>query len=242
MPIDRYSSAGEGATGTGRHVSTASSAPGDAAPTSSSPGQRNAKAAASLADDAAITTDVPVVATNEVDAIPQGSRFSAGTASAPAGDRSATDVCAGPTIAKLMWSGLLAGVGVAAFVDETVFHQLLHWHHFYDKSSAAVGLVSDGLFHAFGWVAIVAGLVLLADLRRRGAFAARPWWGALLLGLGGFQLYDGVIQHKLLRLHQIRYQVNLLPYDTTWIALAVLFLLVGVVLVLRSPRRAVDRA
>jgi hypothetical protein len=48
-------------------------------------------------------------------------------------------------------SGLLLGVGVAAFVDETVFHQLLHWHHFYDKSTPAVGLVSDGVFHAAGF-------------------------------------------------------------------------------------------
>jgi uncharacterized membrane protein len=31
-------------------------------------------------------------------------------------------------------------VGLVAFADETVFHQLLHWHHFYDKSTLAVGL------------------------------------------------------------------------------------------------------
>ena len=48
-------------------------------------------------------------------------------------------------------SGALFGVGFAAFVDETVFHQLLHWHHFYDGSTSDAGLVSDGLFHAFGW-------------------------------------------------------------------------------------------
>jgi uncharacterized membrane protein len=45
-----------------------------------------------------------------------------------------------------------------AFVDEVVFHQLLHWHHFYDKSTTDVGLVSDGLRHAFGWVAVVSSL------------------------------------------------------------------------------------
>jgi uncharacterized membrane protein len=44
-----------------------------------------------------------------------------------------------------------------AFIDETVFHQLLHWHHFYDKSTLAVGLVSDGLFHAGGFIAMAAG-------------------------------------------------------------------------------------
>lgn len=75
------------------------------------------------------------------------------------------------------WSGVLIGVGIAAFVDETVFHQLLHWHHFYDKSTPGVGLVSDGLFHAFGWFAVVIGLVLVADLRRRGALTGRGLTG-----------------------------------------------------------------
>ncbi|MDD0164920.1 DUF2243 domain-containing protein, partial [Shigella flexneri] len=42
-----------------------------------------------------------------------------------------------------LWSGILFGLGVAAFIDEVVFHQLLAWHHFYDKSSMAIGLVSD---------------------------------------------------------------------------------------------------
>lgn len=42
---------------------------------------------------------------------------------------------------RLLLSGILFGVGVAAFVDEVVLHQLLHWHHFYDLSTAAVGLV-----------------------------------------------------------------------------------------------------
>jgi hypothetical protein len=36
------------------------------------------------------------------------------------------------------------------------------------------------------------------------------------LGAGSFQLYDGTVQHKLLRLHQIRYDVDLAPYDWTW--------------------------
>jgi uncharacterized membrane protein len=62
---------------------------------------------------------------------------------------------------RTIWSGALAGIGLAAFIDETVFHQLLHWHHFYDKSALAADLVSDGIFHAFGFTAMVAGLFLL---------------------------------------------------------------------------------
>ena len=133
-------------------------------------------------------------------------------------------------------SGALLGLGVAAFADETVFHQLLHWHHFYDKSTTAVGLVSDGVFHAFSWFATVAALFLLADLRRRGAFAARRWWGGLLVAAGAFQLYDGTIQHKLLGLHQIRYHVDVAPYDWAWNVIALVLIAAGAA-VLISARR-----
>jgi uncharacterized membrane protein len=134
-------------------------------------------------------------------------------------------------------SGVLLGVGVAAFVDETVFHQLLHWHHFYDRSTPAIGLVSDGIFHAAGFFATVAALFLFADLRRRRAFSALPWWGGLLTGAGAFQLYDGTIQHKVLRLHQIRYHVNLVPYDWTWNIVGVVLLLAGVLMLVRGRNR-----
>ncbi len=138
--------------------------------------------------------------------------------------------------ARSTLSGLLAGVGLVAFVDETVFHQLLHWHHFYDRSTPDAGLVSDGLFHAFGFVAVVTGLFLLADLRRRQSLLVRRWVGGVLLGAGAFQLYDGLVQHKVFGLHQIRYDVDLLPYDLTWNVVAVLLLGVGVVLTVRSRR------
>ncbi|HYP44836.1 MAG TPA: DUF2243 domain-containing protein [Propionibacteriaceae bacterium] len=138
-------------------------------------------------------------------------------------------------------SGALLGVGIAAFLDETVFHQLLHWHHFYDRASASLGLVSDGLFHAFGWFATVASLFLFADLRRRGDLQPRRWLGALLLGAGAFQLYDGIVQHKLLRLHQIRYGVDLGPYDLVWNLVAAALVATGVVLLVRTRGRSTSR-
>ncbi|MFI6469784.1 DUF2243 domain-containing protein [Streptomyces sp. NPDC050516] len=141
-----------------------------------------------------------------------------------------------PLRARSAWSGVLIGVGIAAFVDETVFHQLLRWHHFYDRSTPGVGLVSDGLFHAFGWFAVVIGLFMVADLRHRAGLVGRALAGGILTGMGAFQLYDGTVQHKLMKLHQIRYHVDLTPYDLTWNILAVLFLAVGVLL-LRAARR-----
>jgi uncharacterized membrane protein len=139
--------------------------------------------------------------------------------------------------ARSGWSGVLIGVGIAAFIDETVFHQLLHWHHFYDKSTLNAGLVSDGIFHAFGWFAIVIGLVLAADLLRRNALSRYTLIGGVFLGAGVFQLYDGTFQHKLLHLHEIRYGVNPAPYDWTWNIVAVIFILAGVFFTLRKPHR-----
>ncbi|WP_018662835.1 DUF2243 domain-containing protein [Heyndrickxia acidiproducens] len=136
-----------------------------------------------------------------------------------------------------LWSGFLFGLGIAAFIDETVFHQLLRWHHFYDKSTTGIGLISDGLFHAFSWFATIGGLFMFADIRRRNALWITRWWGGLFIGADGFQLYDGTIQHKLMRIHQIRYVENVIIYDLIWNILAVLMLIIGLSLVVRTRSR-----
>jgi uncharacterized membrane protein len=138
------------------------------------------------------------------------------------------------SVRRSVLSGVLVGVGTAAFLDEAVFHQLLHWHHFYDRSTPTIGLVSDGIFHAFGWFCIVGGLFLFADVRRAGELGIVRWWSGVMLGLGGFQLYDGTVQHKLLGLHQIRYGVNLWPYDVAWNAAAVAALIIGLAVYRRA--------
>ncbi|TDC93464.1 DUF2243 domain-containing protein [Saccharopolyspora aridisoli] len=125
-------------------------------------------------------------------------------------------------------AGVLLGLGAVAFIDEVVFHQLLHWHHFYDRSTSGVGLVSDGLFHAFSWFATVASLLVVASLRRERAFRFAAFAAGWLTGAGFFQLYDGLVQHKLLNLHQIRYGVDLTPYDLAWNAIAAVLLLAGI--------------
>ena len=122
-------------------------------------------------------------------------------------------------------------------VDEIVFHQLLAWHSFYDRAGGTAGLVSDGLLHAATWSATVAGLALLADLRRRQAFDVLAWWGAVLLGAGAFQLWDGVVDHKVLRVHQVRYGVDLTGYDLLWTGGGVLLALVGALLLRRARTR-----
>lgn len=142
---------------------------------------------------------------------------------------------------RTVLSGLLFGGGIAAsMIDLFIFHLGLQWHHFYDLSTPEVALVADGFFHAFGWFITVWGLFLLADIRRRGVVNWKRWTGAVVLGIGSFQLFDGVVDHKILGIHQIRYGVDLLLYDTVWIGSAILLMVIGL-LVLRmtgSGRRA----
>jgi uncharacterized membrane protein len=140
-----------------------------------------------------------------------------------------------------LWSGLLFGLGLVGFIDETVFHQLLHWHHFYDKSTTQIGLISDGLFHAFSWFATIGSLFMFADLRRRKALHFKRWMGGVFLGSGSFQLYDGTVQHKIMRLHQIRYTSNVIFYDTVWNSCASIMLLVGIFLMLQTRKKLRNR-
>jgi len=136
---------------------------------------------------------------------------------------------------RLLLSGFVFGCGIAAsMIDLFVFHLVLHWHHFYDLSTSDVALVSDGFFHAFGWFLTILGAFLLADVRRRGPLRWTRWTGAVIAGVGFFQLFDGVVDHKLLGIHQIRYGVDLVLYDTVWIVSAVVLLAAGALTVWRT--------
>jgi uncharacterized membrane protein len=142
-----------------------------------------------------------------------------------------------PELRRSLWATFLIGVGVTAAVDEIVFHQILAWHHFYDHATPAVALMSDGFLHAAELIAIVAGFYLVADLRRRRVLAL-PWaWAGFFLGGGLFQIFDGVVNHKILRLHQIRYGVDsIIPYDVAWNGVGVIMVAIGVAFYLRARR------
>lgn len=76
---------------------------------------------------------------------------------------------------------------------------------------------------------------MFADLRCKNAFWLKRWWGGMMVG-GRFQLYDGIIQHKLMKIHQIRYVENVLIYDLIWNILAIVITLIGILIVFRTRR------
>lgn len=129
-----------------------------------------------------------------------------------------------------------------AAVDEIIFHQILAWHHFYDNATPLIALMSDGFLHAGELLALVAGFFMISNLRARSELSSRFAAAGFFLGLGGFQLFDGVIDHKVLRLHQIRYDVdNILPYDIAWNTFALILLIFGAVMWRRARRNSDSR-
>ncbi|MCQ4309485.1 DUF2243 domain-containing protein [Pseudomonas stutzeri] len=142
---------------------------------------------------------------------------------------------------------IFLGIGLMAAVDEIVFHQILAWHHFFDRSTPAISLLSDGLLHAAELLMLAAGFYLFVKLSRDRAVSRGHAWAGLFFGAGGFQLFDGIVDHKLLRLHQVRYVENLLPYDLAWNGFGIFLLVIGGVIWRRAyagrpmPRRAPSR-
>lgn len=139
---------------------------------------------------------------------------------------------------SLLVTAACLGVGVMGAADEIVFHQLLQWHNFYVHTTAQWRIVSDGIFHLATATLLFVGALRLWHGPRPPRTPARDrrFWGALLLGAGGFQLFDGTVNHKLLALHPVREGVeNALPYDLAWIGSALVLLAAGWLLVRGAP-------
>ena len=137
--------------------------------------------------------------------------------------------------------GVLLGVGLGGFLDGIVLHQLLQWHHMLTgtsdhPSTTVAGLEAntlwDGLFHVSTWLAAFAGLLLVTGAMRAGhRAAARRLLGLLLIGWGGFNLVEGIVDHHLLGIHHVRDDVGApLGWDLAFLAFGALLLAGGLAL------------
>lgn len=133
----------------------------------------------------------------------------------------------------LLKIGVVLGVGIAGTLDEVVLHQLLQWHNFYVHTTEFWRVVSDGVFHLFSAALLVAGAWLLWEQRhvlsRYGQ--GRALVAGIFLGAGGFNTFDGIVNHKVLRLHPVREGVdNIWPYDVVFVGIALVLVGIGWVL------------
>ncbi len=126
-------------------------------------------------------------------------------------------------------AGVLLGVGLGGFADGIALHQIAQWHNMLSNvlppdtmDAMRVNMLWDGIFHAFTWLVTVVGLFLLWSAAQR-SDALPPttsFVGSLILGWGLFNLVEGLIDHHLLALHNVREVRDPTAYN-------LIFLLVG---------------
>ena len=140
----------------------------------------------------------------------------------------------------LLWTGVTLGVGVIGTLDGVVLHELLQWHRLYVHTTEFWRTFIDGVFHLVTSALLFWGAMRLWSDPHLLSRAGRPrvLWAGMLFGMGGFNPYDGTIQHKVLKLHQIRpSDPNQLPYDVVFLAIAVAFVLLGLLMLRLAGRR-----
>jgi len=164
----------------------------------------------------------------------------------------------GMTLRSTLWTGIVLGIGIAGFVDETLLHQLLQWHTFYWNTDQHGRILSDGLFHAFSTLLLLWGALRL--WRGRDTWTAPYRYAivaAILIGAGGFNLYDGIVQHALLHFHLVNELVcsspassrdtvlgicrNDIPYEVVFDLIALIILSIGILWRRRSSREIAER-
>jgi len=130
----------------------------------------------------------------------------------------------------LDYGSIFLGIGIAGAFDGIVFHQLLQWHSVYMDTHRHGQIVSDGLFHAFTVAALIAAAIMLWRAGHPGGLerGKRLLLGGVLLGAGGFNLVEGIVNHHLLQLHHVKqgdpYE---LLYDLAYLAVSALIFAIG---------------
>lgn len=152
---------------------------------------------------------------------------------------------------RVIWGGVLAGLGIGGFFDGIVLHQILQWHHMvsdvYPVTTVAgleINTLGDGLFHVATYIFTLTGLFLLWNVAR---CHHEPWpagllVGALLVGWGFFNVVEGVVDHHILQLHHVRSGPNQLAYDLGFLAWGAIMLVGGWTAVRRGVRKVASSA
>ncbi len=143
----------------------------------------------------------------------------------------------GPLVASI-----LLGVGLGGFFDGIVLHQILQWHHLLSAHTPVdtvdglrLNTLADGLFHGATWILTVVGVALLYRHLRAGASLRwRGLIGGLLLGWGGFNLLEGLVNHQLLGLHHVRPGPEQVLYDVGFLVWGVLMVVIGAIALYRE--------
>jgi uncharacterized membrane protein len=145
-------------------------------------------------------------------------------------------------------SAILIGIGLAGLIDIIIFHAILQWHHTSSHiiipntiESLQMNLLHDGLFLSFSLIITIAGVVLLwhaSSSNNKNSLLSnkRSFIGLALIGFGGFNTIEGIINHLVLEMHHVIDVANPLAFDLTFLVVGGLAFLAAGGLLLRSRK------
>ena len=140
----------------------------------------------------------------------------------------------GATRRALLAAGIF-GFGFSGLIDVLVLHLVLQWHHLVSglypqttMNGLRTNILADGLFSIAMLVimGIGAGLLWRAERRAVSPLPVRPVAGSVVIGLGVFDLYDALVDHILLGLHQPLSRGG--RYNPHWIVVSLLIIGAGI--------------
>jgi len=93
----------------------------------------------------------------------------------------------------------------------------------------------DGLFRAFAFLVTVLGIAMLWKAARRTDvhLSNKGLVGAILVGIGLFNIMEGVIDHHILHIHHAREIEDHLPWDIGFLAVSTVLATVGIAMISR---------
>ncbi|MGV3508551.1 MAG: DUF2243 domain-containing protein [Sphingobacteriaceae bacterium] len=145
------------------------------------------------------------------------------------------------TIVPFVSAATILGIGIGGFIDGIVFHQILQWHEMLSNKIPPVTLLNksvnmfwDGIFHAFCLIIVISGVYLLVNLfeRKDVIITKSAFTGGLLLGWGIFNMVEGIIDHHILMLHNVKeVSENVLVWNYSFLAFSVILIIAGNLLI-----------
>lgn len=151
--------------------------------------------------------------------------------------------------APMVTASMVLGIGLGGFIDGIVLHQIFQWHEMLSAKIPATNYVGksinmfwDGIFHLFCLIVVFIGIVLFwkllfrKDIDRSGKLLV----GGLLMGWALFNIVEGIIDHHLLKLHNVfEYTQNHFTANAIFLGLSVLLAVLGYAII-RSHRNSVN--